>query len=148
MDGLINLLPLMIRLCGDNEEVREQAVFAAWRVAAGPALSNTCRPVRLHRKNLTLAVIDETWKKQMGSMSRELIHRVNSILDQQVVTFLEFRVDASQILPARRASVDPFADVREAPADLQEAASGIKDENLRSLFLRVAMKSIQRGEGQ
>ena len=146
MDSLVNLLPVMIRLCGDNEDVREQAVFAAWRVAAGPSLKNACRPVRLHRTNLTLAVIDETWKKQMGSMSRELIRRVNSILDQQLVTFLEFRVDPSQIPSSRRVSDDPF-DGREAPADLQEAASHIKDEELRRLFLRVATKSLER-EGQ
>lgn len=147
MDSLINLLPVMIRLCGDNEEVREQAVFAAWRVAAGPALSKTCRPVRLYRTNLTVDVIDETWKKQVGSMSRELLHRVNTILDQKLVTFLEFRVDPSQITPARRSFEDPFAAEMEAPADLQEAALGIRDEELRRLFLRVATKSLER-EGQ
>ncbi len=58
MNSLLKLLPVMIRLSGDNEQVREQAVFAAWRAAAGEGVANVCEPSRLHNKNLTVAVLD------------------------------------------------------------------------------------------
>ena len=55
MESLLKLLPMMIRLSGDNEEVREQAAFAAWRAAAGKGVMSACVPFRLYRKQLVVA---------------------------------------------------------------------------------------------
>src|SRR5690242_12290086 len=107
MESLLKLLPMMIRLSGDNEEVREQAAFAAWRRAAGKGIANACAPFRLYRKQLVVAVLDQTWKKQLEKLAGEYLFRINSLLGAPVVTFIEFRVDRNHVLQSRKDDAKP-----------------------------------------
>jgi hypothetical protein len=146
MESLLQLLPEMIRLAGDQDEVREQACFVAWKVTAGSQLSQTCRPFRLYRKTLVIAVLDETWKKQLESMSRVYVFKLNALLGQTTVTFIEFRVDADHVRAGRTQEAEREVTTVEPQPDLRVAAAGIKDESLRELFLRVATRSIKSRE--
>ena len=69
MNSLLKMLPMMLRLSGDNEEVREQAAFVAWRVTAGPQVAYNCVPFRLYQKRLVIAALDLAWKNQMERLS-------------------------------------------------------------------------------
>ena len=147
MKSLLHLLPEMIRLSGDQDDVREQASFVAWRVTVGQQLAQTCRPFRLYRTTLVVAVLDETWKKQMESMSRMLIFKLNALVGQKVITFIEFRVDADHVaagLPKERTRDDSVIKVDE---ELVAVAAGIKDDELRELFLRTATRAIHNNAG-
>lgn len=146
MNRLLKLLPMMLRLAGDNEEVREQAVFAAWRAAAGAGVASGCTPFRLYRKHLVIAVLDQIWKKQMEQISGEYLFRVNSMLGAPLVTFIEFRVDRRWVLQARPPEAKPFTfyHTEEFTAELQTSAAHIKDESLRAQFLRAAAKCLER----
>jgi len=146
MDSLLKLLPMILRLSGDHEEVREQAAFTAWRVTTGEQLAHSCQPFRLYRKNLIIAVSDETWKKQMESMSSPLIFRLNSLFGQPLVTLLEFRVDPKHVAKAgaRPPQVFQFRQTQELEAELKPAADQIRDDELRNLFLRAAAKYLER----
>lgn len=150
MESLLKLLPMMIRLSGDNEDVREQAVFAAWRVAAGKGITNTCAPFRLYRKQLIIAVLDQTWKKQLEKLAGEYLFRINSLLGAPMVTFIEFRVDRNHVLQSQRRSDKPFEfhHTEEIVDDLQSSANEIKNADLREQFLRAAAKSLERNEGE
>ena len=149
MDSLLKLLPMMLRLSGDHEEVREQAAFTAWRVTTGEQLAHSCQPFRLYRKNLIIAVSDETWKKQMESMSGQLIFRLNSLFGQPLVTLLEFRVDPRHVAMAgaQPPQAFQFSQTQEIEAELQPAADRIRDDELRTLFLRAAAKYLERAGG-
>ena len=70
MNSLLKMLPAMIRLSGDNEEVREQAVFAAWKAVTNYQLAQTCAPFRLYRKTLVVATKDLLIPFRPGSSSR------------------------------------------------------------------------------
>lgn len=146
MNSLLKLLPMMLRLAGDNEEVREQAVFAAWRAAAGAGVASGCAPFRLYRKHLVIAVLDQIWKKQMEQISGEYLFRLNSMLSAPLVTFIEFRIDRQSVLQARPPEAQPFAfqHTAELAAELQPSAAFIKDEMLRAQFLRAAAKCLER----
>ncbi len=147
MESLLKLLPVMIRLSGEQEDVREQASFTAWRVTTGEQLAHTCRPFRLYRKTLVVAVSDETWKKQLESMSGMLIFKINGLLGHPLVTFIEFRVDPAHVAEGRKSlGMRESTTSGQPQADLQSAASGIKDDELRELFLRVATISLERNE--
>ena len=147
MDSLFNLLPMMIRLSGDHEEVREQAAFVAWRATTGEQLAHSCRPFRLFRKNLIIAVTDGTWKKQMESMSGQLIFRLNSLFGQPLVTLIEFRIDPRHVASAGGNPPQgfQFRQTQEIEAELKPAADRIRDDELRNLFLRAAAKYLERG---
>jgi hypothetical protein len=148
MNSLLKMLPTMIRLSGDHEEVREQAALAAWRAAAGEGVANVCEPFRLYHKQLVVAVIDQTWKKQMERISGEYLFRINSILGAPIVTFIEFRVDRKFVLNARRPEekIFEFHHTQEIEEELKSTAACIKDEALRGKFLRAAAKCLERKE--
>ncbi len=150
MESLLKLLPTMIRLSGENEEVREQAVFAAWRVAAGKGITSACEPFRLYRKQLVISVLDQGWKIQLEKLAGEYLFRINSLLGAPLVTFIEFRVDRQHVLQAHGHAAKPFEfhHTEELTEELRASAEQIKDPELRAQFLRAAAKSLERKESE
>ncbi|MGH9843921.1 MAG: DciA family protein [Blastocatellia bacterium] len=146
MNSLLKMLPKMIRMSGDNEQVREQAAFVAWRATAGEKIAYNCIPIHLDQKHLVLAVLDAAWKKQMEAVSGEYLFRINSLLGGAYVTYLEFRIDRNHVLTTRPADaeVHVFHHTRELEAELQSSAACIKDQALREQFLRAAAKCLER----
>lgn len=147
MDDLIRAIPQLLRAAGESEEVAEAAACAAWRRAAGEGVRGLAVPFRLYRKTLTVAVPDVTWQKQLEAISPQLIFRLNSILGQALVTYIEFRIDPQTVRRERaRTRVDgdaPLSEEREEraltrAAELRDAASAIRDEDLRRRFLVAA----------
>jgi hypothetical protein len=148
MDNLIKLLPNILQAAGDSPEVLEAACIAAWKHAAGDGLRDHAVPFRLNRKTLVVVVADATWQRQLQSLSGQLLFRLNSILGQPLVAFVDFRVDPNAVANARGPQ---FADQtgREldpetVPVQLVTAAAEIKDKDLRRAFLGAAMSCINR----
>lgn len=153
MDDLIRALPKLLRAAGEAEEVAEAAAMVAWRRAAGEALRGQAVPFRLYRKTLVVAVADTTWQKQLEQMSGQLLFRLNSILGQAVVTYIEFRIDPATVR-AERASLAPQSNpeeqeqraLRSATGQVLTASEAIHDEDLRRRFLLAAGSCIDRRE--
>src|SRR5215211_5153076 len=145
MEDLFQALPRLIRAAGESEEVLEAASFAAWRRVAGEALRGCAVPFRLYRKTLVVSVPDTTWKRQLEQVSPQLVFRLNSLLGQAVVTYVEFRVDP-QTVRAERARLGRTQYERltqeeaalDRASELDGAASAIHDEDLRRRFLLAA----------
>src|SRR5262245_58970343 len=146
MNSLLKMLPIMLRLSGDNEEVREQGAFAAWRVVAGPQVAYNCAPFRLYQKRLIIATLDLAWKNQMERLSGQYLFRINSLLGGPYVTFIEFRIDRETVLASRPPDPKRFkgSHTEEIEAELMPAAGRIKDDSLREQFLRAATKCMER----
>ncbi|HYP53276.1 MAG TPA: DciA family protein [Pyrinomonadaceae bacterium] len=153
MDDLIRALPKLLRAAGEAEEVVEAAAMVAWRRVAGEALRGCAVPFRLYNKRLTVAVPDTTWKKQLEAVGGQLLFRLNSMLGQPLVTFIEFRVDP-QTVRDERARLQPAAPDRETAERraleraecLAGAADAIRDEDLRRRFLLAAGSYINAQE--
>ena len=154
MDDLIRTLPKLLRAAGETEEIAEVAAMVAWRRIAGTALRGQAVPFRLYRKTLVVAVADTTWQKQLEAMSGQLLFRLNSILGQAVVTFIEFRIDPRTVQRERAAQRMQETDreeqerraLRSASGELSAAAVAIQDEDLRRRFLLAAGSCIDRRE--
>ncbi len=149
MNSLIKMLPRIMQQAGESEEVREQVVFAAWRIASGEGVANVCAPFRLYRKQLIVAVLDQLWKVQLERISGDYIFRINSLLGGALVTFIEFRIDRNFVLQSQEAGAKSFEfhHTEEIEAELRPAADCIRDEALREKFLRAAAKYLERKEG-
>ena len=155
MDQLIKAVPGLLQAAGDAEEVTEAAALAVWKHVAGEGLRRHAVPSRLHKKTLTVAVADAVWQKQLESMAGQLLFRLNSLLGQAVVTYIEFRVDPETVASAReqRAAVKQRAAAAEPasepiPFELLSAAASIHDSDLRRAFLGAASSCIRRLEKQ
>ncbi len=154
MDDLIKAIPQLLRAAGESEEVAEAAASVAWRRAAGEGGRGLAVPFRLYRKTLTIAVSDATWQRQLEAISPQLIFRINSILGQALVTYIEFRIDPQTVrrererldLRAGRASEAHDEQALRRAAELSDAASAIRDEELRRRFLIAAGSYISAQE--
>lgn len=149
MDDLLRAIPKLLRAAGESEEVFEAAACVAWRRVAGEGVRGLAVPFRLYRKTLVVAVADATWQRQLEAISPQLIFRLNSLLGQAIVTYLEFRIDPETVRRERerlRAQEGPAATteaheeraLRSAGTDLRTAADAIRDEALRRRFLVAA----------
>lgn len=148
MDSLLKTLPAILKAAGDSSEVAEAACFAAWKHAVGEGLRINAVPLRLNERTLVVAVADATWKKQMQSLSGQLLFRLNSILGQPLVTFLEFREDPLVVIKERKAlaATERVSNPGTIPAELVSAAAGIQDKDLRRAFLGAAASCLKRIE--
>lgn len=146
MEGLFRALPALLTEFDENETVREAVVLAVWRKIAGESLREHTVPFRLYRKHLVIAVSSEIWKRHLESLSGQMIFKLNSVLGQAAVTFIEFRVDEHTVEMERAknrktvVSDTEFDDnaLDEVSPQLRHTADAIEDDNLRYLFLLAA----------
>lgn len=153
MDDVIRLLPKILHATNNAEEILQTASFVAWRRASGETVREHAVPFRLYGKTLIIAVADIRWQQQLETLSGQLLFRINSLLGQPAVTYIEFRLDAETVAAERRRRFLPELEnaAREAralacAASLETAAAAIKDENLRRKFLLAAGSSLARQE--
>lgn len=152
MEDLIRTLPNLLRATGDSKEVREAVVLVAWRRVAGEGLRGQAVPFHLYGKTLVVAVADTTWKKQLEKVGGELLFRLNSLLGQPIVTYIEFRVDSKTVRAERAAHGSEQRDrpreelraMEKVSGEIRIAADEIRDEQLRRRFLVAAGSCIER----
>jgi hypothetical protein len=156
VDDLIRTLPKLLRAAGETEEVLEAAALVAWKRVAGEGLRAQAVPFRLYRKTLIVAVADATWQKQLEAMSGQLLFRLNSLLGQALVTYIEFRIDPKTVRAARAVvKIEETNRVEQESRALQSvsgevahAAVAIHDDDLRRRFLLAAGSCIDRRENK
>lgn len=154
MDELFRTLPKLLKEFEDNEKLRESVTFAAWRKVAGKSLGEHTAPFRLFKKHLVVAVRDKMWKRHLEQLSGQMIFKLNSILGQAVVTFIEFRIDEETVRKESRSakqniiSDDEFREIalEKVSPKLRYSADAIKDDNLRYQFLLAAGGCLARKE--
>jgi hypothetical protein len=151
MDRLLKTLPAILEAAGDAEEVAEAACIAAWKDAAGERLSEHAVPTRFNAKKLTVVVADTVWQKQLQPLLGQVLIRLNSILGQPLVSYIELRVDPGTLAKSRRhreerkGPSEKWRNYR-VPAELLSAAAGIASSELREAFLGAAMSCLNRLE--
>jgi len=145
LTDLLMLVPQMLRHAGDSDEVREQAVFAAWLVAVGGPIRRVTAPLRLERKTLIVAVPDATWRTQLTGMRGQALFKLNSLLGAPLVTTIEYVVNPALIKnePEVLQEVKFTAPEKQA-LTLRDQADRIADPDLRETFLRAAGKCLER----
>lgn len=152
MEDLFRALPKLLKEFENTDEVREAVVFAAWRKIAGESLSEHTVAFRLFNKHLIIAVADKMWKRHLESLSGQMIFKLNSVLGQAIVTFIEFRID-EETIEAERAKHRKtlISDEQQREIALEEitpkmrrSADAIKDDNLRYQFLLAAGSCLAR----
>ena len=152
MEDIFRALPALLKEFDENETLREAVVFAAWRRAAGQSLVEPAPPVRGYQKHLVIAVASEMWKRHLESLSGQMIFKLNSLLRQAAVTFIEFRVDEKTLLESKSKNQKTSLSVleqeeialEEVTPKMRASADAIEDDNLRYQFLLAAGSCLAR----
>jgi len=153
MDQLIKSLSALLRAAGETEEISEAAALAVWNHVAGEGLRQQAVATSLQKQKLTVAVSDSVWQTQLESISGQFLFRLNALLGQGTIKFIEFRVDPKMldrhrkqkpklqnIAGNKRSASEPI------PFELISAVSSIHDPDLRRAFLGAASSCIRRRE--
>ncbi len=148
MEQLINSLPELLRVAGDNEEVKTAAAVAAWNRIAGGALREHAVPTDLRGETLIVAVGDSVWEKQLKRMAPEFLFRLNHLVGQQLVKYVEFQINAAAVGAGNVAVQGPKSDksAKSISFELLSSATEIRDPDLRRKFLAAASAVIERTE--
>ncbi len=107
----------------------EQVACGAWARAVGPKLAKHTRAAKLVRGRLVVEVEDETWKRNLFTMSRHVLANLEKAIGPGLVSDIEFRVMPRRMEPQRATTLDPNRVA--APVD---EADGIRDPVLRRLY--------------
>jgi predicted nucleic acid-binding Zn ribbon protein len=145
VEQLIKSLPLILRAGAGAPEVTAAACFAGWNYAIGDGLRDHAVPLQLRDRTLIVAVRDAVWQKQLQTMIRPLLFRVNAALGQNLINSIELRIDPDT-LPKKRAQHHPKRHGETLPQELISAAAQISDPELRDLFLGAAESCLLRSD--
>lgn len=140
MEQVFGAIPSVLKGLGPNADIDEAIVFAAWKRCAGPPLEARTSPLQFFENRLVVAVKDEAWRRHLEDLCPRMLVKINGSLGERTVRFIEFRIDETAVISARRidhaaASENKAGHI--APS-LVQAAEAISDENLREQFLSAA----------
>ncbi len=138
----------MLETFEDSEEIREPIVFATWKKVAGQSLAKQTNPISLVGKKLIVGVPDETWKQHLEPLAGQMIFKLNAVLKQSLVSFIEFSIDENAFRNLR-SKEEEKAEPISIPGDLvskelRHSADSISDNGLRKQFLLAAEGCLER----
>ncbi|HVN04738.1 MAG TPA: DUF721 domain-containing protein [Bryobacteraceae bacterium] len=108
---------------------------AAWPLAVGKKVAARTRPARMVRTRLIVEVEDAVWKKQLFTLSRQILANLERHLGHGAVEDLEFRIIPGRREPQRAEVAQP------ALAALDEADE-IADPVLRKIYKSARKKAL------
>lgn len=93
MEQLFGAISSVLKELKPNAKTDEAIMFAAWKRCAGELLSNRTTPLGFSNNRLVVAVADVTWQRNLELMSQQMLVKLNAMLGQGTVRFIEFRID-------------------------------------------------------
>jgi len=119
---------------------------AAWPAVVGPELARRTEVVAFDAGLLRVSVPDETWRRGLARMRRDLLGRLHGLAGAAAPRSLGFVVEPRPLPPlAPSATAAAVADAPvEPPVALVEAAEAIPDAALRARFLEAAARYLAR----
>lgn len=95
MEQLFASMAKVVAELAPDETARRAIVFAAWRRAAGPAISAKARAVELENARLVVNVGDEAWVPHLEALAPEMLAKLNNLVGHGTVRRIEFRLAAT-----------------------------------------------------
>jgi hypothetical protein len=141
MEQLFGALSDVLTGLGPSSETDEALAFIAWGRCSGEQLKERTKPVSFFQKRLVVAVKDLTWRRNLEELSPQLVAKLNAVLGDGRVRFIEFRIDPSALQEPRKKPADA-RDRGEVSPSISAAAESISDEALRERFLDAASSCI------
>ena len=136
MEHLFGALSDVLATLGPNSETDEALAFIAWGRCAGEQLKARTKAIEFFEKRLVVAVKDLTWRRHLEELSPQLVSKLNAMLGEGSVRFIEFRIEPAAVQAQIKKS--PVRDRGELSPSISAAAREISDEALREQFIDAA----------
>ena len=112
----------------------DELARAAWPLAVGKKVAARTRASRMVRTRLIVEVEDLIWKKQLFTLSRQILANLEGRLGPGIVEDLEFRVIPPRREPQRAAAAQPSLTI--------DDADQIADPVLRGIYKSARKKAL------
>lgn len=144
MDTVIKLISALIKISknDEHEPFCEKASFIAWENCVGKQLAQVTVPTQLSRKTLRVAVLDETWKREIEKFSSPVLFQINKILGEPLVTSFDFYVDSAEVKSKFSCEEKKTPKDLEADPSVLEVSQKITNDDLRNQFIRTASRCL------
>ena len=113
----------------------EELVCAAWPAAVGKKIAAHTRASRMVRSSLVVEVEDAVWQRQLFTLGRHILARLNGCLGGPLVDEVQFRIVPPRREPQRARQISP----RAAPDD---EANDIADPGMRRIYRTERKKAL------
>ena len=121
-----------LRLPGETMTAEELAC-AAWAGAVGKKIAEHTRAARMVRTRLIVEVEDHIWRRQLFSLSRQILKNLEERIGPGMVEDLEFRIVPREANPARLLRKEPQR-AGQASGSPGDEAEQISDPVLRNIY--------------
>jgi len=121
------------RAAADASRWDAHGILPFWMAAVGREVGRRTRPTFLANGRLTVEVDGAEWREQLFPLTGKILARLNKLLAQPLVQWIDYRLARPPRRPPGRAGC---AVAHSEPCD---EASGIQDPQLRRLY-RASMK--------
>jgi len=121
-----------LSLC-DEVFTEEQLARSVWPQTVGKRIAARTGRVSLIRSRLVVEVEDSVWQRQLFSLRKQILAKLEQALGKPLISELEFRVRAPRRPPAM-APPPPFA--------IADEADGILDPALRLVYKTARKKAM------
>jgi hypothetical protein len=138
MEHVFRALPSVLKGLGPDRRSDEAMVLAAWGRCAGEMLRKRTQPLEFFENRLVVAVADETWRRHLEDLSPQMLYKLNEVLGQGTIRFIEFRVNARAVNGGSKKAARSNMKKTIVDPSLEAAAEAISDTGLRERFLDAA----------
>lgn len=144
MEQLFSSIPQILGELSLNASVSTAVVFVAWSKCAGDLLNERTSPINFTANRLVIAVEDRTWRLHLEDLSPTMLVKLNSVLGQGTVKFIEFRIDVDAVARKQTTTPEMAITIPSLVPSLANAANAISDESLRNSFKAAAAVYLDR----
>ena len=123
MQPIGELLPTVYRKLVRESPDEQALLLALWPVVVGKKNAERTRAVRLYGSALIVEVTSLEWRRQLASLSGQIVDRLNAAAGREVLREVQFQV--ARRPPARAASAAGVA---------ADEADAIADPHLRRIY--------------
>jgi hypothetical protein len=109
----------------------EEVVRAVWPAAVGKVIAGYTSRIRMVRGKVIVEVADAIWQKQLFTLSRQIMGRLQQATGNKSVTDIEFRVGVPRREPQR---ADGSRNPLFAAVDGNDEAETIQDPVLKKVY--------------
>lgn len=123
---VLNSSKLTDKILPDDEIAR-----AVWPLAVGKVIAAHTSRMRMVRSTLVVEVADATWQKQLFTLSKQILDRLQQATGNKAISNIEFRVGVPRREPQR---ADGTRSPLFAKTDLSDEAEQIQDAVLKKVY--------------
>ncbi len=132
-----------------QKRLREIKVWQVWEEAVGSQIASKARPAGIGNGILVVKVASSPWMQQLSLMKPDIIHQLNMMAGEPLVTDIIFKSGRVDPLPGKSSVKKESCRVlsEEESAWITEQASIIADPELRQSFCTLITRHLTSSGG-